>query len=149
MIRIRKPSRSRFKLFLMLLIGALIGGCTLKMRTGTTGAFAQVDLLDVKLQRGVSTKEDVQRVLGAPSGSGSGFIPTDYHLYELSLALPREVWTYNNVELTGSILQPNVRQQFLLVFFEKEVFDGFMWFSMAGTGVPDHIIWFSIPGTGK
>jgi hypothetical protein len=97
----------------------------------TTGAFIQVNRLDNELQRGVSTKMDVQQILGAPEGFGSAILPTD--------PKPREVWFYDDIEATDfksegeGIMRVKVRQQILLVFFEKGVFDGYMWFSNAGT----------------
>jgi hypothetical protein len=101
----------------------------------TTGAFTEVNRLESNLKRGVSTKSDVQHVLGAPSGSGSSIFPTD--------PMPREVWFYQDVELMDAkaegkeIIRFNMRQQILLVFFKEEIFDGFMWYSNV------------VPGTGK
>jgi hypothetical protein len=72
---------------------------------------------------------DVQRALGAPKGLGGAVFPTD--------PKRREVWFYDDIELTDFKsegergLKANVRQQVLLVFFKKGVFDGFMWFSNA------------------
>lgn len=73
---------------------------------------------------------DVKRVLGAPEGFGNAILPTD--------SKPRDVWYYEDIELTnferdvGGVFRVNMRQQVLLVFFKKGVFDGFMWFSNAG-----------------
>lgn len=107
---------------------ALVAGCgTVK---ATTGPFTQVGRLETELRRGASTKMDVMRVLGTPNGFGSAVLPTDPR--------PREVWYYDDIEVTdtnverGGVIRANVRQQILLVFFEREVFDGFMWFSNAG-----------------
>jgi len=116
-------------LVLAFLASVLVAGCAASQKV-TTGAFVQVNLLDTEFRRGVSTKMDVQRVLGAPKGFGSAVLPTDPN--------PREVWFYDDIELTDfksegqGMLRVNVRQQVLLVFFEKGVFDGFMWFSNAG-----------------
>jgi len=117
---------NRWSFFLVVLSGALVTGCVAKV---TTGAFAQTSRIESELKRGVSTKMDVQRVLGTPKGSGSAVLPTD----------PRaqEVWYYDDIEVTDArseagIIRANVRQQILLVFFEKGVFDGFMWWSNAG-----------------
>lgn len=115
------------KRVLMLLVGVLMAGCASKM---TTGSLTEVNRLESELRRGVSTKADVQRVLGAPRGVGGAVLPTD--------PKPREVWVYGYVEaavahVEAGVVQENVRQQFLLVFFEREVFDGFFWFSNGGT----------------
>lgn len=114
--------------FGFLLSIALMSGCAQKV---TTGGFPHVNRIEVELKRGVSTKADVQRLLGVPKGLGSSILPTDPR--------QREVWLYDDVETTdfkgegGGVLRVNVRQQILLVFFDKEVFDGFMWFTTAGT----------------
>ena len=94
-----------------------------------TAVWTQVGRLEGELQRGISTKMDVRRLLGAPKGTGGSALPPD--------SRPREVWFYQDIEVTDirsegkGILRMNQRQQVLLVFFEKEVFDGFMWFSNA------------------
>lgn len=108
------------------LAGILAFGCATK---ATTGAFVEVGRIQGELRRGMSTKMDVQRVLGSPNGFGTAIFPEDLR--------PLEVWYYDDVEATdikfeGSIFQMNIRQQILLVFFEGGVFNGFMWFSNAG-----------------
>ena len=52
------------------------------------------------------------------------FSPTD--------TKPREVWYYEDIEATDykseeGILTMSMRQQILLIFFERGVFDGYMW----------------------
>jgi hypothetical protein len=98
-------------------------------RRATSGAFTEVGRLESELRRGVSTKMDVRRVLGAPKGMGGAVIPTD--------PVAREVWFYSDIEITGmsgatGVVRANMRQQILLVFFQREVLDGFVWFSNAG-----------------
>jgi len=118
---------ARSRLVSILALSALVAGCTTKV---TTGAFTQVGRLETDLRRGVSTKMDVRRVLGAPKGFGGSALPTD--------PKPREVWFYDDIELTdlksdvSGVYRVSMRQQILLVFFDKEVFDGFMWVSNAG-----------------
>ena len=128
----------RRRLFLFaLLIGTFAAGCAAQKLT--TGAFREVSRLETELRRGVSTKADVERVLGDPNGSGHAVLPRDPR--------PREVWYYEDTEITGSkslgyrrelgadLHIRDLRQRVLLVFFEKEVFDGFMWYSTVGTAV--------------
>jgi len=109
-------------LILMLLIG-----CAPKRMT--TGAFKQLTRIDEQFKRGVSTKEDVKRILGSPRGGGSAILPPDRRL--------REVWFYEDIEVLNvtspkpGIMRMDVRQQILLMFFEEGVFDGYMWFSNA------------------
>lgn len=113
----------------MLVTGLLGGGCAEKV---TTGPFRQVDQLERVLHRGVSTKMDVRQVLGAPTGTGGALMPFD--------PTPDDVWYYEDLELTDieslkrGTFQMTMRQQILLVFFEDDRFDGFMWFTNAGTG---------------
>ena len=112
-------------LLLVMAVG-LAWGCTPKV---TTGAFTQVQRIDVGLQRGKSSKMDVQRLLGAPKGSGNAVLPTDPRL--------REIWFYDDIELENmsqeaGIVKAKFRQQVLFVLFDKGVFDGYMWWSNAG-----------------
>jgi hypothetical protein len=118
---------------LLLALFAIVGGAwtTGCSTSATTGAFTQVTRLDSELKRGVSTKGDVQQVLGAPTGSGHATFPTD--------PTPREIWFYQDVEVTdakreGDWYRVSMRLQVLLVFFKEEIFDGFMWFSNAVPG---------------
>ena len=125
---VRRFSRRLFVLSALLAV-TFAAGCATKV---TTGAFREVNRLETELKRGVSTKADVERVLGAPNGSGHAVMPRDPR--------PREVWYYEDIEVTGTaagrgVVLMNMRQQILLVFFEKEVFDGFMWSSNVGTAV--------------
>lgn len=112
---------------LWVLIPMFLIGCAPKRVT--TGAFTQVARIESEFKRGVSKKEDVQRVLGPPKGGGSAIFPPDRRL--------REVWFYEDIEVLNAtspkpgILKVDVRQQILLVFFDEGVFDGYMWFSNA------------------
>jgi len=110
--------------FVIVFCCAVLAGCA----TGvTTGAFTQVSLVDRELRRGVSTKMDVQRMLGAPNGFGGAVFPTDTH--------QQEVWYYDDIEATDYKTEPDgfmkvsVRQQILLIFFKGGLYDGFMWYS--------------------
>jgi hypothetical protein len=113
---------------ILLLAAVLVAGCA---GQATTGAFTQTHRIEGELTRGVSTRMDVRRVLGTPKGAGHAVFPfpTDWQ--------PREVWYYEDLEVTdvrkeAETFRASVRQQILLVFFEKGVFDGFMWWSSAG-----------------
>jgi hypothetical protein len=74
---------------------------------------------------------DVQRVLGAPKGIGATVLPTDPR--------PREVWYYEDIALTDiksespGVMRANSRQQIILIMFDKEHFDGFVWYGASGT----------------
>ena len=111
------------------LIGlAGVAGCTAAQVT--TGAFAQVDRIETELKRGVSTKMDVRRVLGAPKGIGATVLPTDPR--------SREIWYYEDVAMTDiksegpGVIRAQSRQQIILLMFDKETFDGFVWYTSSG-----------------
>jgi len=113
-------------LFLMFLVSFLTEGYAQESKKFTTGAFVNVNRLDTDLQRGVSTKMDVQRVLGAPKGMGGAIVPV-YHLH-------RELWYYEDIEMKDmkkveGVFKVNMRQQVLFITFDKGVYDGYFWFT--------------------
>lgn len=116
----------------VLLLGGLVAGCA---PTVTTGAFTQVGRIETELKRGLSTKMDVRRVLGAPKGTGGMLFSDDPR--------PREVWFYSDIAATGvtseggGVFRVKVREQVLIVFFVTEVLDGFMWYSIAGVATAE------------
>lgn len=99
---------------------------------GTGAAFRDTKRLETELKRGVSTKEDVKRILGDPTGTGAAFMAS-----VVQQTQPEEMWVYQDIELTdikgskGSKgqLDVTVRQQLLIVMLRDGLFDGFMWFS--------------------
>lgn len=110
----------------------------------TVGAFLAVDQLEDKLTRGTSTKSDVERLLGKPTGRGAAFMAlTDEAIAELIRAGQtrpndkRELWFYDDVtanllDSADGVIQMRMRMQMLMVYFLDNRFDGFMWFSNAG-----------------
>jgi hypothetical protein len=95
-----------------------------------TGPFTQVDRIEKDLQRRLSTKSDVEKVLGKPHGFGTSILPTE--------SVPHEVWFYQDIEITGMKAEPDgiiraaQRQQILLLFFTGETYDGFLWYTTEG-----------------
>ncbi len=90
------------------------------------GPFLNLSAIETELKKGVSTKMDVQRVLGSPQGLGGAVFPvtTEQH----------EVWYYQNIQIDNivskqSYITMDMHQKVLLVFFSKGVFDGFLGFS--------------------
>ncbi len=107
-----------------LVCSGLAVGCAPKRIS--TDTFVDTRLIDAELHKGKSTKADVTRVLGAPAGNGAALLPTK--------AASQDVWFYSDIEMTdfkaaGGVINIDFRQQILLVFFDKDVFDGFMWYS--------------------
>ena len=125
----RIPASLTWSIFLW---AALITGCT---HTVTSGTFMNPGRIDNELKKGVSTKIDAEKVLGRPKGFGSALLPTE--------SVPREVWFYEDIEATdatslgSNTIRVKVRQQFLLLFFQKELYDGYLWVSNVGVGSAD------------
>ena len=69
------------------------------------------------LKPGVSTRADVKKALGEPWGRGRVMFPIDDG--------PRDLWYYYYDETTLKDSQ----RYFLFVFFKKENYSGYMWFS--------------------
>ncbi len=113
----------------MAVVAILAAGCATGVRTGV---FPEANRIDSELQKGISKKTDVQRVLGMPKGTGGALLPTD--------PSQKEIWVYDDIAVTSmgmdanNVLRMDVRQQILLIFFDKGVYDGHMWYSNAGKG---------------
>lgn len=103
-------------------------------RVVTTGGFRNLDRIETDLRRGLSTREDVRRLLGEPNGTGGALFPTATHA--------NDVWAYENIEAKSvtavqgpqPTLQMHNRWQLLLIFFDGNLFDGFLWFTSAAEG---------------
>ena len=98
-------------------------------RHATVDVFRDTQRMETALIKGVSTRDDIKRVLGEPTGSGAVFLAGVQQA-------PEEILFYQDIELTDvkaiqGQLDLKVRQQILLVFLRDELFDGFMWFSNA------------------
>jgi hypothetical protein len=120
-------------LFLIFLVYFIPVGYAQEFKKFSTGAFVNVNRLDTDLQRGVSTKMDVRRVLGAPKGMGGAIIP--------AYRMQREFWYYEDIEMKDikkveGVLKVNMRQQVLFVSFDKGVYDGYMWFTNVSEDKP-------------
>jgi hypothetical protein len=107
---------------------ALLCGCA-SGSAKTARSFGDWNEDLASLERGISTRRDVQRVLGAPDGSGRVLFPGE--------EIQFHVWYYGDLELKNLRQTPggfrgDVRQQVLLVTFQEDVYDGFMWWSNAG-----------------
>jgi hypothetical protein len=122
-----------FGLPLIAIAAFLLGGCA-QSTALTTGPFARTNRIDTELRRGVSTKSEVERILGKPNGTGGSLLPLQDR--------PREVWVYNQVQ-TGDprvmggrpmLVEVDTRQQIIVVFFEGDIFDGYLWSLHVTTG---------------
>jgi hypothetical protein len=90
----------------------------------TTGAFHNAARIQ-DLKRGVSTRADVQKLLGVPNGDGGALLP--------GLAVPRrDIWYYDDIEASAGptvngVMQMRLQMQMLAVFFNGDRFDGYLW----------------------
>ncbi len=109
----------------------------LHAQTVGTGVFPDTALIEQHLRRGVSKKDDVQRLLGVPNGTGRSEIARPEGKGEQPMGNgPREIWYYDNIEVTDTrsgagTIDMSLRQQILLVFFKMDIFDGYLWTSNA------------------
>lgn len=117
------------------LVLALSAGPTIAQTAVGTGTFPKVGAIETQLKRGVSTKADVQRILGVPNGAGGALLP-GYGDKSPQLE-PYQIWYYEDIEVTGTraeeqLVTMNMRQQILAVFFRGELFHGYFWTSNSG-----------------
>ena len=113
------------------LTALLVAGCALQ--TTKTQAFSRIDQIESDLQRGSTTKGDVLLLLGEPDGAGAlgGF--DALRGPDGAGKGPLDAWYYESVK--ASILGGlEVTQDILLVFFEGDTVDGFLWFSNNSKG---------------
>ena len=81
------------------------------------GRDVNIKLLEKELVPGVSSQNEVLRALGTPAGKGREMFPM--------IEQPRTVWTYYYSK--GNL--DDSRQLMLYIFFDKTIYDGYMWFS--------------------
>jgi len=111
-------------------LGGILVLCTFSIidahaQTQGTGAFRHLAEIETRLTRGVSSKADVQELLGVPNGSGGS-------QFSALGATPQQVWYYEDVETTGaepvgSVVRMKMRMQFVIIFFKGDIFDGYLW----------------------
>lgn len=102
---------------------------TAQMSMGT-GAFPKVTGIEKQLKRGVSTKADVQRLVGIPNGSGGALLP-GYGARSEQVDL-YQIWYYDDLEATDitseeDVTKMKMRQQILAIFFKGDLFHGYFW----------------------
>lgn len=102
-----------FVLAATLMVG--LAGCSTSIAFG-----AQPRLEDLaKLQRGVSTDEDVRRTLGKPRGNGAARLSIGY----------ASIWLYDYLEMESD----RARIKYLLVFMRQDAYDGYLWLDTEAT----------------
>lgn len=107
---------------------AVIGIVALFVSTAVTtfaGQFPDVSRIETDLKRGVSNKAEVRQLLGTPTGFGGAMWPPDHRVFN--------VWYYEDMEIAGmqsgdeGVIEVNLHQQILIIFFDKDKYDGFVW----------------------
>jgi hypothetical protein len=131
MMRRKAVGSIRLKKFGLAALSALSLAATAACApSASVGHMPSVAPLTGDLVLGVSTRDDVRRSLGDPSGEGGYLFIVDYQ--------PREAWLYHEIKLTDAkavrdTVVMNMRHQVLLVFFKGDRYDGYMWYSNAGS----------------
>lgn len=127
----RSPGALRYRGHWLVLVCALaLTACAASpARHSSVDVFRDTKQLEIALIKGISTRNDIKRVLGEPTGSGAVFLSSVQQE-------PEEILFYQDIELTDikasqGQLDLKVRQQILVVYVRDELFDGFMWFSNA------------------
>ena len=113
------------------LTALLVVGCATQF--AKTQAFSSIDQIETDLRRGITTKADVLLLLGEPDGEGAlgGF--DALRGPDGAGKGPLDAWYYESTK--ASILGGlKVNQQILLVFFEGDTVDGFLWFDSEAEG---------------
>lgn len=119
-------------------IGALCAENGAQAQGGRAGAFPDVDRMEAELKKGVSTKADVEALLGPPVGRGGA-------LSAVEPDRPRDIWVYGEfgwsiIDMSGSEVRLHLDQQLLMVYFIDDVFDGFWWHGNAAAMTGDFSI---------
>jgi hypothetical protein len=111
--RLEAPRGSKIFAALALAFLSLLVGCVQTVKLATPPGTNQLDTLKL----GDSSKADVLLVLGQPQGDG---------VVRLALSpTPRTIWFYDYRERAGKVIGLNI----LLVFFDRDKYDGHLWFS--------------------
>ena len=82
------------------------------------GKKADPEVLEKALRPGVSNSKDVLAALGEPFGKGMVMLPITHET-------PRTMWTY----YYGEGDMKDSRFMYLFVFLDRDLYDGYMWFS--------------------
>ena len=100
------------------LLAVTLAGLTVACTQIEVGVNPPVDRLK-ELRVGASTKAEVRQIVGQPQGKGASRIP-DYPGY-------RDLWSYEIVSFDGVTSEYVI----LLIFFEGDIYDGYLWFDNA------------------
>jgi hypothetical protein len=102
------------QLIVLFTLVVLVSGCDIRTRAGSP---PNISALESKLQMKRSTSSDVLAEVGEPFGKGHAMYPFQ--------PAPREMWSYYYEE--GDM--KDARRTIVYVFFDRDVYDGYIWFS--------------------
>lgn len=124
------PIRTGLVLTLALILGAWMDFAAAPVQAAgmKVGRFPALPDIESVLQRG-TPRAAVRNALGEPVGSGHARLPPAHR--------PLEIWYYEDIEVedaaaVGEIVQMDLRQRILLVFFDGDTVEGFMFTSNTG-----------------
>lgn len=125
-------ARCRVSVLAVALAALMATGCTTE--TVKSQAFTRIDKVETDLKRGVTKKTDVLLLLGEPDGAGAlgGF--DGLRGPDRAGKKPMDAWYYESVKVSISIGSLETHQDILLVFFDGDTVDGFLWFSNLAKG---------------
>lgn len=117
--------RAAIVLMTVFWFSTLCAGNEAQAQGSRVGAFPDVDRMEAELKKGLSTKADVEALLGPPVGRGGA-------LSAVEPGRPRDVWVYGEfgwsiIDMSGSAVRLHFDQQLLMVYFVDGLFDGFWW----------------------
>ncbi len=107
-------NRGRLLVFMALILSLSLAGCSMSFKYGRIPDTNSL----TSLKQQVSTKGDVLNILGPPRGYG--------RMQPYQFTGEYDLWLYEFYETNTT---GEVKIKMLLVFFDKEKFDGYMWFS--------------------
>ena len=104
-------------LLIMAILSAFLFSACMDMQF-RMGKKTNPEVLEEALRPGVSNSKDVLAALGEPFGKGMVMLPITHET-------PRTMWTY----YYGEADMKDGRGMYLFVFLDRDIFDGYMWFS--------------------
>jgi len=104
-------------LLVMAILSAFFFSACMDMRF-RMGKKTNPEVLEKALRPGVSNSKDVFAALGEPYGKGMVMLPITHQT-------PRTMWTY----YYGEGDMKDSRFIYLFVFLDRDLYDGYMWFS--------------------
>lgn len=105
---------NKLSLLILIVFATLLSSCGVRIRAGNP---PNISALESKIELKQSTRSEVLAAVGKPFGKGRAMFP-----FQPS---PRDVWSYYYE--AGDMNDD--RRTFLFVFFDRDRYDGYIWFS--------------------